>query len=217
MARFTVIGLGKFGSEVARTLFAKGHEVVGIDASQDRVQDARDFCTEAIVADCTDQDTLRALGTDISDAVVVSLGERMDASILVTMYLRDLGLENILAKAVSVDHGKILSLVGASEIVHPERDTAIRVATTLGTRSILEYLPLGPGFSLVELKTPKAFVDQTLASLQIRSRYRALVVAVKNGQRLDLAPGADYRVTASDILVVIGKDEDLTELSREID
>lgn len=217
MARFTIIGLGKFGGHVARTLYERDHEVVGIDSDADTVQDHREHTTQAIVADCTDQETLRALDIASSEAVVVSLGERMDASILVTLYLRELGVRRIVAKAVSSDHGKILGLIGATEIVHPERDTAVRVANALGSRSILEYLPLGAGFSLVELGAPRAFRGKTLAELQIRNRFHVLVVAVKNGDRLELVPGASYRIGEGDILVFIGKDEDLEVVTRRTD
>jgi len=214
MSRFAVIGLGKFGSHVAETLHGKGHEVVGIDADKGRVQDMRDRCSQAIVADCTDVDTLRALGIADAEAVVVSLGERMDASILVTLYLRELGARRIVAKAVSPDHGKILHLIGATEVVHPERDSAVRLASALGTRSILEYLPIGVGFSLLELKAPKSFVGRTVGELDIRARFHVLVVAVKKGESLDLVPGAAYRVEEGDILVLIGKDHDLDGVAR---
>ena len=216
MGRFAVIGLGKFGSAVARSLFEKGHEVIGIDSSRERVQEMRDEATQAIVADCTDQDTLKALGIEEADAVVVSLGERMDASTLVTLYLKELGVKKIVAKAVSEDHGKILALIGATEIVHPERDSAMRVATALGVKSILEYLPIGVGFSLVELLAPQEFRGRTLADLQIRATYHVQVVAVKNGDRLDLVPGGSYEVREGDILVLIGRNEDLAQLTRRV-
>jgi len=216
MGRFAVIGLGKFGGAVARSLFEKGHEVIGIDSSRERVQDLRDEATQAIVADCTDQDTLKALGIEEADAVVVSLGERMDASTLVTLYLKELGVKKIVAKAVSEDHGKILALIGATEIVHPERDSAMRVATALGVKSILEYLPIGVGFSLVELLAPQEFRGRTLADLQIRATYHVQVVAVKNGDRLDLVPGGSYEVREGDILVLIGRNEDLAQLTRRV-
>lgn len=216
MGRFAVIGLGKFGGAVTRSLFEKGHDVIGIDSSRERVQDLRDEATQAIVADCTDQETLRALGIEDAEAVVVSLGERMDASTLVTLYLKELGVRKIVVKAVSEDHGKILALIGATEIVHPERDSAMRVATALGVKSILEYLPIGVGFSLVELLAPEAFRGKTLADLQIRATHHVLVVAVKNGDRLDLVPGGTYEVREGDILVLIGRNEDLAKLTRHM-
>jgi trk system potassium uptake protein TrkA len=214
MGRYAVIGLGKFGATVVRTLHARGHEVVAIDQDKERVQDLRDVSTQAIEADCTDQETLRALGIHDADAVVVSLGERMDASILVTLYLRDLGLKEIVVKAISEDHGKVLHLIGATEIVHPERDTARRVARGLGLRSIVEYLPLASDSSLVEVKVPAEFVGRTLAELEIRKRFQVLVVAIKRGESLLLATGGDERLQPGDVLVLVGRDVDLDVVGR---
>jgi len=214
MGRYAVIGLGKFGATAVRSLHERGHEVIAIDRDRNRVQDVRDSCTQAIEANCTDQDTLRALGLQDADAVVVSLGEQMDASILVTLYLRELGLKEIVVKAVSEDHGKILHLIGATEIVHPERDTARRVARGLGLRSIVEYLPLAADSSLVEVQVPAEFVGKTLAELEMRRRYQVLVVAIKRGEGLLIAPGGDERLLAADILVLVGKDADLDQVGR---
>ena len=214
MGRYAVIGLGKFGATVVRSLHERGHEVIAIDRDRNRVQEVRDTSTQAIEANCTDQDTLLALGLQDADAVVVSLGEQMDASILVTLYLKELGLKEIVVKAVSEDHGKILHLIGATEIVHPERDTARRVARGLGLRSIVEYLPLAADSSLVEVQVPAEFLGKTLAELEIRKRYQVLVVAIKRGEGLVIATGGDERLVAGDILVLIGKDSDLDKVGR---
>jgi trk system potassium uptake protein len=214
MGRYAVIGLGKFGATVVRSLFERGHEVVAIDRERARVQEVRDVSTQSIEADCTDQDTLLALGLRDADAVVVSLGERMDSSILVTLYLRELGVRKIVAKAVSEDHGKILHLIGATEIVHPERDTARRVARGLGLHSIVEYLPLAGDSSLVEVQVPGEFVGKTLSELDIRKRYQVLVVAIKRGEALVLATAGDERLLARDVLVLVGKDSDLDQVGR---
>jgi trk system potassium uptake protein TrkA len=214
MGRYAVIGLGKFGATVVRSLHARGHEVVAIDRDRPRVQEVRDSSTQAIEADATDQDTLRALGIHDADAVVVSLGERMDASILVTLYLRELGVKHVVVKAVSEDHGKVLHLIGATEIVHPERDTARRVARGLGVRSIVEYLPLAADSSLVELHVPPGFVGKTLAELDIRRRHQVLVVAIKRGEGLVIATGGDERLQAGDVLVLVGRDKDLDVVGR---
>jgi trk system potassium uptake protein TrkA len=214
MGRYAVIGLGKFGATVVRSLHERGHEVVAIDQDRSRVQEVRDACTQAIEARCTDQDTLRALGLQDADAVVVSLGERMDASILVTLYLKELGIREIVVKAVSEDHGKILHLIGATEIVHPERDTARRVARGLGLRSIVEYLPLAADSSLVEVHIPAEFAGKTLAELEIRKRYQVLVVAIKRADALIIATGGDERLQPGDVLVLVGRDDDLDKVGR---
>lgn len=214
MGRYAVIGLGKFGATVVRTLNQRGHEVIAIDQDRERVQDVRDASAQAIEADCTDQDTLRALGIQDVDAAVVSLGERMDASVLVTLYLRDLGLKEIVVKAISEDHGKVLHLIGATEIVHPERDTARRVARGLGLRSIVEYLPLAADSSLVEVRLPESFVGRTVAELEIRKRFQVLVVAIKRGDTLLMATGGEERLQPGDVLVLVGHDTDLDAIGR---
>lgn len=217
MSRFVVIGLGKFGGEVARTLFARGHEVIGIDSDPERVQDLRDHLTRPVTTDSAEPENLKALGVGDADAAVVSLGDRMDLSILVTLYLKELGLKKIVVKGVSEDHGKILTLIGATAVVHPERDTAQRLAHALGARSIVEYLPLGVGFGLEELAAPPSFWNRDLRDLGIRKRHQVLVVAVKNKGQVDLVPGAEYVVREGDILVVVGKDEGLASMSQEAD
>ena len=216
MARFTVIGLGKFGGHVARRLYEKGHEVVGIDTHGERVQDLRDHVTQAVVADSTDLETLRALDVADSEAVVVSLGDRMDASILTTLYLRELGVKRVVAKVTSLDHGKVLELIANTTTVLPERDTAERIASALAAPSILEYLPLGVGFSLLEVAAPLSFHGQSLGQIDVRKRHHVLVVAIKNGDRLDLVPGAAYVIQPGDVMVMIGRDEDLETLAREV-
>jgi len=216
VARFTVIGLGKFGSEVVQTLYQRGHEVVGIDSDREAVQELRDSCSRAIQADCTDQDTLQALDIADSDAVVVSLGERMDASILVTLYLKELGLRQIVAKAVSEDHGKILRLIGATHVVHPERDTARRLAVSIGSRTVIDYLPLAEGVSIIELSAPPALVGRSLAELGLRREYNVLVVAARVKERMLPAPGPEYRVGEGDVLFVLGKDADVATLMKAL-
>jgi trk system potassium uptake protein TrkA len=217
MRRFVVIGLGTFGTHVARTLFEAGHEVVGIDSDPERVQDVREYCTRPVTTDATDPDNLRALDLAGADAAVVSLGDHMDYTILVTLYLKELGLKKIVVKAISEDHGKILTLIGATSVVHPERDTALRLARALGARSIVEYLPLGVGYGLEELAAPRSFWNRDLRDLGLRKRHQVLVVAVKNKERLELVPGADYVVREGDTLVVVGRDEGLSAVTQEAD
>jgi len=217
MGRFAIVGLGSFGATVARALFERGNEVIGVDMSRQRVQELRDSCTDAIVADGTDFETLKSLGVASADAVVISLGERMDASVLAALHLKDLGARRIVVKAVSDDHGEILRRVGATRVIHPERDTARHLALQLGlgVRSIVEYMPLAADSSLVELNTPVAFVGKTLAELGLPRRFGVLVVAVKRGDVLTLGPRADQRVEADDVLVLVGRDEDIDRLGRE--
>jgi trk system potassium uptake protein TrkA len=214
MGRYAVIGLGKFGSTVARTLFERGHEVIAVDRDRDRVRELREASTQAIEADCTDQETLKAVGIHDAEAVVISLGESMDASILVTLYAKELGIREIVVKALSLDHGKILKMIGATEVVHPERESARRVARGIGLRSIVEFLPLSADSSLVEMEAPAEFVGKTLSETDIRRRFQVLVIAIKRGETLLTATGGDERLLEGDVLVLVGRDSDLQRIGR---
>jgi trk system potassium uptake protein TrkA len=146
--KFAVIGYGSFGSNMAKTLFAKGHEVLVIDKDRERVAAAKDFATNAVMTDSAVKENLEALGLRDMDVVVVSMGHEMEASVLTTLYLRELGAKRILTKALSEDHAKVLEAVGATEVVYPEKDMAVRTALRLSSPNILEYLPLSHGITI---------------------------------------------------------------------
>ncbi|HPD60776.1 MAG TPA: TrkA family potassium uptake protein, partial [Thermodesulfobacteriota bacterium] len=141
MKRFAVIGLGNFGFYAAKALFEDGHEVIAIDKDKDRVQDIDPHSTEAVVLDATDKDALKSLGLENMDAVVVSTGTSITTSILVCLYLQEIGVKKILAKALDEDHEKILKRVGATEIIHPEREMALRVSRSLSRPNVLDFIP----------------------------------------------------------------------------
>ncbi|HEX15648.1 MAG: TrkA family potassium uptake protein [Deltaproteobacteria bacterium] len=212
--KFGVIGLGNFGATVARALFEGGHEVVVLDRDKGRVQAAQKFASQAIIADATQKKVLEELGLDKMDAVVVSLGKDLSASVLVTLYLRDLKVKKIVVKIASEDHGRVLEKVGATEIVFPEKDMALRLAQSLTSPNILDYLPLSPEFSLIELAPPKDFIGKSLAELRLRSRYGVNVLAVRQiiPEKMIINPPADFVIKDSDVLVVLGRREDIERI-----
>jgi trk system potassium uptake protein TrkA len=215
MARIAVIGLGRFGSHVAREAFRHGHEVLAISIDAANVQQLRDESSRAVVADARDRERLVALrlGEDY-DAVVVSLGENVEASALIVLHLRELGARRIIAKAGSADHGKLLALIGAHEVVFPEMESAHRLAMRLSSRSLVEYLPHGDEHGVEELAAPAPFVGQRLDELRLPARFGAQVVAVRDRRsgRLTVSPGADYVVAPDDLLVVLATNADLRRL-----
>ncbi|HSM51054.1 MAG TPA: TrkA family potassium uptake protein [Thermoanaerobaculia bacterium] len=217
MARIAVIGLGRFGAHVAREAFHHGHEVLAIGIDPEAVQRLRDHATRAVVADARDLSRLRALrlGEEF-DAVVVSLGENVEASALIVLHLRELGAPRIIAKAGSDDHGKLLSLIGAHEVLFPERESAARLAMRLAAKNLFEYLPLGEAHGVEEIATPARFVGKSLAELALPDRYGSTVLAVRKAGRRELlvGPGADYVVTAEDLLVVLAPNEALQKLQQ---
>ncbi|RMF58292.1 MAG: TrkA family potassium uptake protein [Calditrichaeota bacterium] len=211
-----VIGLSSFGFYLCRYLTDIGTEVLALDIKEDRIDDVKSFVKRAIVGDAKDKATLARLGLDEFDAVVVSVGEHLDASILITMYLRELGVKEIVAKALTEDHAKILNMIGASTIVFPERDMAKRIAQTLGHTSLLDYIALGEEYGIIEMAPPRSWIGKSLAELQIRNNYNAQVVMIKElvPENTTIIPGGSHVVKDSDILVVIGANEDLEKLDK---
>lgn len=214
--RFAVIGLGSFGAAVARTLAAKGASVLATDTSPERVNDIKDDVDEAVVADARDREALEALVADRFDAAVVSLGESIEATTLAALHLKELGVEKIVVKACSADHAKILEMVGATDVVLPEYDTAVRLARSLVSPNVIEYFSLAPGYSLAEVVTPRPWVGKRLADLDLRRAFRVQVVLVKETvpERVNPVPGPADVLKESDVLVLSGSDEDLERVGR---
>jgi len=214
MKKFAVIGLGNFGATLVRALAEEGHEVIAIDKEKERVQAIGKYTVQAILADATQKRVLEELGLDKMDAVIVSLGRDLGASVLVTLYLKDLKCKRIIVKIANEDHRRILERVGATDIIFPERDTALRLAQALTTPNIMDYLPLTPEYSIIELAPPKNFIGKTLGELELRSRYGINVLAVRQlvPEKLIINPGANFVIKDSDILYVLGKQEDIEKL-----
>jgi len=216
MRRFAVIGLGKFGFHLVKALFEDGHEVIAIDKDKDRVQEIQPFSTQAVVADIAHKEILKTLGIDQMDAVLVSIGEDIAASILVTLYLKELKIKQILVKAMNEDHGKILERIGATEVIYPEKTMAMKTARSLSTPNILDFIPMVENYTLVELAPPTAFIGKTLSGLDLRVKHNVYVIGVKEvlTDNFILVPPADFVVKDSDILFVIGHRDNIAKLEK---
>ncbi len=216
MARFAVIGLGRFGSTLVRSLYQAGHEVIAIDVETDLVQALRDECTQAVIADARDKTQLRGLGLKDVDWAIVSVGEHLEASTLACFYLKELGVK-VMARAVSADHGKILEVLGVNEVIYPERDMALRLADRLSHPNLLDYVPLGPEYSIMEVAVPESFLGKSLQELKIRNRYRIQIVAIRDAltDTLNVVPKGEDVLKDSDVLVVLGARDDLDRF-REV-
>jgi trk system potassium uptake protein TrkA len=199
MKKFTVIGLGNFGFHAVKALFEDGNEVIAIDADRVKVQAIDQYSTEAIVLDATDKEVLKSLGLDEMEAVIVSTGTRISISILICLYLQELGVKRILAKALDPDHEKILLRVGATEIIHPERDMAIRISRSLSRPNMLDFIPLSNEFDLVQVQPPKEFIARSLKDLNLRAAYNVHIIAIKKmyPESFTLVPSADYVIQLS--------------------
>lgn len=215
MKQYAVIGLGRFGTSVAKTLYGMEYEVLGIDGDEDKVQDAVDYVTHAVTADATDENALKALGIRNFDVVVVAIGADIQASILTTLILKEQGVKHIVAKAQNELHGKVLSKIGADKVVYPERDMGVRVAHNLISPNILDYIELSPDYSMVEIVASDKIVGKTLAEVDFRRKYHCNVMAIKTNGRINISPLANDKIHEGDVLVVIGKNEDLQDLEED--
>lgn len=214
MKKFTVIGLGNFGFHAAKALFEEGNEVIAIDTDRVKVQAIDPYATEAIVLDATDKEALRSLGLEEMEAVIVSTGTRISISIMICLYLNELGVKRILAKALDPDHEKILLKVGATEVIHPERDMAIRVSRSLSRPNMLDFIPLSDDFNLIQIEPPQEFLHHSLKDLNLRARYNVHIIAIKRPapKGFVLVPPADYEIQAGDILMILGRSGDIKKI-----
>lgn len=212
--QFAIIGLGRFGSSIAKFLSEMGYEVLAIDEDAERVQDVANIVTHAVSADSTDEEAMKALGVRNFDVVVVAIGQDIQASILTTLILKDLGVPQIIVKAQTELHGKVLHKIGADKVVYPERDMGLRVAHHLISPNILEHIELSHDYSIVELKLPSAMFEKSLKQLDIRAKYGCNVLAVKREDQMNISFPPDEPLREGDVLVIVGLNEQLTRLEQ---
>lgn len=217
MRQIAIIGLGNFGYYLGRELYSKGYDVIGLDVQQDIVQKVKNELSEAVIADGTDKDTLLALGIDNVDMAVVTIGSNMLASILTTFHLKELGVHRIYAKALSEEHGQILSRMGADEILFPEKDLAISLARHIENPNMLEYLPSIGDHGIFELSPPKDFLGKALRDLDLINKFSLQVIAIRDRQDNGLVfiPKADFRITKNHILILLGTNQSMEQLSEK--
>ena len=213
MKQFIVLGLGRFGSAVATTLVELGHEVLGVDNDEERVDDLKDKITQAVQADITEEKVLKELGVKNFDAAIVSIATDLEASILVTMMLKEMGLKYIIAKAQNNLHAKILKKIGVDKVVFPERDMGARIAQRLVTPGIKDYIELEPDYNVIEIEALPEFVDKSLSELDLRNKYGINVLAIKRDDSFNISPLAKDVIKKDDFLIVIGETKKITELA----
>jgi trk system potassium uptake protein TrkA len=212
--KFAVIGLGSFGSNVAKTLYEKDNEVLAVDRHKEKIEEVKSYVSHAVTMDAAVKENLQAMEIQDMDVVVVSLGPEMEASILTVLYLHEIGVKRIVAKALTEDHAKILEAVGATEVIYPEKDMAIKTALRLSNPNILEYLPLVSGLEIQEIAPPEKFIGKSLRELDLRNKYGIQVIAVREliPEKLTFIPRADFVIKDSDILIIMGEKEGLAKL-----
>lgn len=213
MKQVAVIGLGRFGTNLAKKLMELGCEVLAIDSNQEHVDEVVDIVTHAVQADATDEEVLKALGIRNFDIVVIAIGHDVQASILVAVLVMELGVNHVIAKAQNELHGKVLEKVGVNKVVYPERDMGIRVAHNLLSTNVIDYIELSPEYSIAEIVTPESYIGKTLGDLDLRARFGINVLAIKRGDDFIIAPGANTTLAQDDYLIIIGKSKAVDKLS----
>jgi trk system potassium uptake protein TrkA len=215
MRQFAVIGLGRFGESLVRTLVSMGCQVLAVDSREDKVEEIAAVATRAVQADATDEAALRELGLRNFDVVVVAIGEDMQASILITVLLKELGVKYVMAKAINEIHGKVLEKVGADKVIFPERDMGIRLAHHMAAKNVLDYIELSPEYGIEEIIATSKLANKTLGQLDLRARLGVSVIALKRvPDQVVIAPGANDTVREGDVLVLVGKRSALRRLEE---
>jgi trk system potassium uptake protein TrkA len=207
--RVTIIGLGRFGRSVARTLFELGYEVTAIDRDEHQVQEASEFVSLATQGDGADEDLLRSLQVERSAVAVVAQGSHLETSVLATLLLKRLGVANVVAKANTELHGEVLRRVGADRVIFPERDAGVRLAHTLAVPRVDDYISLSPTSGIAKFTAPPNLIGRTLADVHAVCGARLSVLALKRGRLLTVTPVMDEQIHVGDEIVVIGPDTEI--------
>jgi trk system potassium uptake protein TrkA len=212
--RVVVIGLGIFGFHIAKELYENGMEVIAIDKSKELIQKIKDFSSKAVVADAREKEVLESIGIQEEDIVIVSFGEDLSSSTLLTLHLKELNVKRIIVKAPNEDHKRILQKVGATEVIIPEREMAGKVAKSLISPNVIDYIPVSEDYNISEIAPPASFIGKSIAELNLRNRYHIEVIAIRDvlSDRITLVPQASSVIKDSDILVVIGKEPDIKKI-----
>ncbi|SFP75417.1 potassium channel family protein [Salibacterium halotolerans] len=207
--QFAVIGLGRFGVSVSTELHKLGHEVLAVDINETKVNEMVNDSTYSSVADGADEKALRGLGITNFDHVIVAIGDNIQASILCTLLLKEMGIASVWVKAQNYYHHKVLDKIGADKIIHPEHDMGNRIAQHLVSDKVIDYIELSDDFSIAEIAAPSFMNQQSLIDLDIRAKFGVTILGLKRGKQFNISPRAEDQIQANDILIVIGHKNDL--------
>ena len=211
MKSFLVIGLGRFGSSVAVELCKFGYEVLAVDDREPMVQKIADQVTHAVVGDAKEESVLRSIGVNNFDCAIVAIGGELEDSILVTLMLREMGTKEIICKAQSDLHMKVLYKVGADKVVFPERDMGKRLAQSLTSSHIIDYIQLSDEYSIVEIAPPVSWQGRSIADIDVRANYGVSILAIRNktDDNMLVSPTPNYVFTVKDMMIITGSNEDI--------
>lgn len=214
MKSYVVIGLGRFGSGLAKSLCKQGAEVLAIDVRSDLVQQVANEVTHAVVGDAQDKEVLRALDVRSFDCAIIAIGDNLAASVLTVMNLKELGVPYVVCKAHDETYRRVLEKLGVDRVVIPEQEYAQRLARSLFAHNVLDYIELSGDYGILELPTPKSWIGSTLKELNVRAKLGVNIIAVKNGSNTNVSPAADYQIRPGDVLAVLGDNVALEAMQR---
>ena len=214
--QFVIIGCGQFGSSVAEKLNELGCEVMAIDPSEETIQRISESVTYAIQADATDENALKSVGIRNFDVAVISIGGDIQASIMVTLMVKELGVKHIIAKAQNEMHAKVLYKIGADRVIFPEREMGVRVAKNLVSNKILDFIELSEDYTIVEIPPVKSWVGKNLMEINVRATYNINVIALKNEEGININVSPTHLIEADDIMVVIGHNDDIKRIEGSV-
>ena len=214
MKSYVVIGLGRFGRTLARQLCKLGAEVLAMDVDNDLVQQVAEDVTHAVVGDSQDKDVLRALGVRDFDCAIVAIGRNLAASVLTVMNLQELEVPCIICKAHDETHSRVLKKLGVDKVVIPEQENATRLARSLNSHNVLDYIELSEDYGILELPAPKDWLGKTLKELNVRAKLGVNIIAVENGKKTNVSPSADYLIQEGDHMVILGDNYSLEAVQK---
>ena len=214
MKSYIVVGLGRFGTQVAKKLYELGGEVLVVDTDSVKVQQLSNDVTHAVVADARDKEVLRSLGAKDFDCAIVAIGDSLADSVLATMNLKELGIPKVICKASDETHRQVLKKLGADQVVIPEHENAARLAKSLTSRNVLDYIELSEDYGIVEVPAPNPWLDKSLIELNVRAKLGVNILAVRRGGDITVSPSADFRILQGDVLVVLGDNAALAAMQK---
>lgn len=214
MKTYVVIGLGRFGSALARQLCKLGAEVLAMDVRSALVQQVAGDVTQAVVGDAQDKEVLRSLGIRNFDCAIIAIGDNLGASVLIAMNLKELGVPYIVCKAHDETHRKVLEKLGVDRVVIPEQEHAQRLGRSLYSHNVLDYIELSEAYGILEVPAPKPWIGKSLKELNVRAKLGVNIIAVENGKKTNVSPPADYAIREGDIMVVLGDNYALEALQK---
>lgn len=214
MKSYIVVGLGRFGSEAAKRLCEMGGEVLAMDCRSELVQQISSFVTQAVVGDARDKGVLKALGVENFDCAIVAIGDSLGDSVLATMNLKELGVPYVVCKAYDETHRQVLLKLGANKVVIPEQEQANRLAKSLSSPNVLDYIELSDAYGIIEVPAPTSWIGKSLKDLNVRAKLGVNIIAIKQGDSINVSPGADYEIMPGDVMEILGDSNALTAVQK---